>query len=87
VSRPLSEQDRGITNRPAGRAFLVITESTSPPIVQEGWRVIPADLSPDFRVEGDEVRLRRVLGSVAVAAPGTDQNNARVQECEFDVRG
>jgi len=86
VSRPLSEQDRGIPNRPAGRAFLVITGSPMPPEVREGWRVIPADFSSDFHVEGDDIRLRRGMGAVGVSAPGNPLNDVKVLECEFDVK-
>jgi len=86
VSRPLTDQDRGIPNRPAGRVFLVLTGSPLPPEVQEGWRVIPADFSSDFHVEGDDIRLRRGVGAVGVAAPGNPLNDVKVLECEFDVK-
>lgn len=84
--RRLTGQDRGIPNRPAqGPAYLVITATTSPPIVVEGWRVLPADFSSDFATEGDAIRLRRGLGAVAVAAPGTELEGKKVLQCEFDV--
>jgi len=86
VSRPLSDQDRGIPNLPTGRVFLVITVSPMPPDVQDGWKVIPADFSSDFHIERDEIRLRRGMGGVAVSAPGNPLNNVKVLECEFDVK-
>ena len=87
VMHRLTERDRGIPNRPEGPAFLVITGSTSPPIVREGWRVLAADFSSDFSIAGDAIRLRRGLGAVSVAAPGTDLEGKKVLQCEFDVRG
>lgn len=88
VMRRLTERDRGIPNRPAeGPAFLVITRTTSPPIVRESWRVLAADFSSDFATEGDTIRLRRGLGALSVSAPGTDLEGKKVLQCEFDVQG
>jgi len=86
VWRPLSERDRGIPNRPEGRVFLAITDSAMPPEVREGWRLIPADFSSDFHIEGDDLRLRRGLGAVGISAPGNPLNDVKVLECEFDVK-
>ena len=82
----LAEHDRGIPNRPEGVAFLAITRTTSPPIVREGWRVLAADFSSDFHIEGDAIRLRRGLGALGVAAPGNELEGRKVLQCEFDVR-
>jgi len=87
VLHRLTEGDRGIPNRPDGLAYLVITGTTSPPIVREGWRVLPADFSSEFAVAGDAIRLRRGLGAISIAAPGTALEGQKVLECEFDVRG
>jgi hypothetical protein len=86
VWRPLSEGDRGIPNRPAGKVILVITDSPISPEVREGWRVIPADFSSDFHIEGDGLRLRRGLGAVGISAPGNPLNDVKVLQCEFDVK-
>jgi hypothetical protein len=81
----LTDRDRGIPNRTEGPAYLVITRATSPPIVREGWRVLAADFSSDFATEGDAIRLRRGLGALSVAAPGTPLEGKKVLECEFDL--
>jgi hypothetical protein len=86
ASHRLTDRDRGIPNRPEGAAYLVITRATSPPIVREGWRVLAADFSSDFATEGDVLRLRRGLGALSVAAPGTSLEGKKVLECEFDLR-
>ena len=71
----------GISNHADGHTYLILTETTEPPAVTDGWSVEGARLSQEFELDQRgtrSVRLIRVLNT-AQTEWGT------VKHCEFQV--